>query len=72
MTQLAGFEGVLQVDGYAAYASLAGDAQRWPARSGWRALPFVHASAATLVKVLDKTTNLALRQVSSSTLGPPR
>src|ERR1700677_4516011 len=27
MTQLAGFEGVLQVDGYAAYASLAGDAK---------------------------------------------
>ena len=53
MTQLAGFEGVLQVDGYAAYASLAGDAKM----SGKIRLAYclVHARR-NFVKV-HKTTN---------------
>lgn len=53
MGQLGGFEGVLQVDGYAAYASLAGDAQT----SGRIRLAYclVHARR-NFVKV-HKTTN---------------
>jgi transposase len=53
MTQLAAFEGVLQVDGYAAYASLAGDAKM----SGKIRLAYclVHARR-NFVKV-HKTTN---------------
>src|SRR5208282_3212614 len=53
MTQLAGFEGVLQVDGYAAYVSLAGDAKM----SGKIRLAYclVHARR-NFVKV-HKTTN---------------
>jgi transposase len=53
MAQLAGFEGVLQVDGYAAYVSLAGDAKM----SGKVRLAYclVHARR-SFVKV-HKTTN---------------
>ena len=43
VAQLAGFEGVLQVDGYAAYTSLAGDA-RMPGRSDWRIVSFTRAA----------------------------
>jgi transposase len=65
MTQLAGFEGVLQVDGYAAYASLAGDAKM----SGKIRLAYclVHARR-NFVKV-HKTTNSPFAK-SSSALGP--
>ena len=61
MTQLAGFEGVLQVDGYAAYASLAGDAKIRLAYC------LVHARRKTgvvpLVVGLDDVAALRLRPV---------
>ena len=67
VAQLAGFEGVLHVDGYAAYASLAGDAKM----SGKIRLAFclVHARRNFVERPQDD--ELALRQArSSSALRP--
>ncbi|MHC2700464.1 hypothetical protein ACVMHZ_003597 [Bradyrhizobium liaoningense] len=53
MAQLAGFEGVLQVDGYAAYASLAGDAMM----SGQIQLAYCLVHARRNFVRVHKTTN---------------